>query len=388
MAIGAKSYVLNRRDDWEERSVLYNFAFDGDDLVSQNTSGENAVYISSAFDSMQAETVWHRLRLDADIPQNTQVKVRVYASDSLNAMLPGIVMYGDDPVPFDEHLMRKDIAPAQKIAWFDYLGAKVFENPSDVVLYQFTGRYLWICIETISYSEEIARFKNLKIEFPRMCFVEYLPQIYRGGIDKNTFLSRFISVFQSLYIDLEDKIDNIPQMFDPKTVDPQFLTWLTEWFSIKDNYLWETEKLREILDNAVRLYKIKGTKQAISEIVKLYVGVEPIIVEQFDVVNNDYYDRCKEHIEKLFGKNSYTFSVIVKPDKTITSEEYVELIRVINSFKPIDSICNLVILNSEMYLDHHCYLGINSCAAQNQYIVLDENTTRPNLVYISEEGEH
>ena len=47
--------------------------------------------------------------------------------------------------------------------------------------------------------------------------------------------------------------------------------------------------------------------------------------------------------------------------------------RIINRFKPIDTICNLVILNNEIYLDYHCYLGINSYVAGNEKIVLDEN---------------
>ena len=42
--------------------------------------------------------------------------------------------------------------------------------------------------------------------------------------------------------------------------------------------------------------------------------------------------------------------------------------------KPIDSICNLVILNNEIYLDHHCYLGINTYAAKSENIVLDNDS--------------
>ena len=42
------------------------------------------------------------------------------------------------------------------------------------------------------------------------------------------------------------------------------------------------------------------------------------------------------------------------------TENYIELLRVINNAKPVDSICNLVILTDQIYLDNHCYIGINS----------------------------
>ncbi len=383
MASGTKCFVLNRRSDWEENSSIENLGFEEDTLTALNTSGENGYYISSAFDSLQAETVWHRMRLDAKIPQNTQVKIRIYASDSLYAKIPDLVSYGDPERLLDEYLLDDEVRPQRKVALFDYLGAKTFENPEDIVLFEFKGRYLWICIEVIRYSEELVRLHELKIEFPRICFVDYLPQIYRGGTQKNFFLARFISIFQSLYVDLEDQIDNMPRMFDPKTVDAKFLEWLTEWFSVEDSYIWGEEKLRIFLKNAVKLYKMKGTKQAISTVVKIYMGITPIIVEQFDVVQNDFYESSKEYIENLFGENGYTFSVIIKTDKVISSETYIELIKLINRFKPIDTICNLVILNNEIYLDHHCYLGINSYAARNENIVLDDDSDIPNPVFLT-----
>ena len=125
---------------------------------------------------------------------------------------------------------------------------------------------------------------------------------------------------------------------------------------------------------------MKGTKRSISKIVEEYLGIEPVIVEQFDVKNNMYYHSNKEIVEKLYGDNGYVFTVMIPQAHVKDSETYTELLRIINSVKPIDSICNLVVLNDQMYLDSHCYLGINSFITKNEKLILNKNRDANNLV--------
>lgn len=379
MAFGIKYFVLNKSSDWKERSVIDNLHFDEDKLIS-NANTDKGVYISASFDSLQSENIWHRLRLEANRPQNVVIQLKLYASDSLYSMIPGKTEFGDEEVLIDDYLLDDNVGIDDKIKLFDYLGAKEFENPNDLVLFEFRGRYMWICLEITNYNKNIAKISEIKLEFPGFSFVDYLPQIYRGN-DKNSFLSRFLFIFQSLYTDLEDEIDKMPNLFDPIHVNEEFLSWITEWFSIKDRYIWGEEKLRLLLCNAIDLYKIKGTKESIKRIVEIYIGETPIIIEQFEVIENEYYKKSKKHIENLFGNNSYTFSVIIKTDKQITSDMYLELLKIINRFKPIDTICNLVVLNNEIYLDYHCYLGLNSYISPNKSIILnDQNEALTKLI--------
>ena len=133
------------------------------------------------------------------------------------------------------------------------------------------------------------------------------------------------------------------------------------------------------------IYKLKGTKKAIARIVEEYIGAEPMIVEQFDVKGNDYYSKEKEVVENLFGNNGYVFTVMLPESQIKSSESYVELLKVISTVKPIDAICNLVALNDRIYLDHHCYIGINSFVSKNEDLVLDnEHKDVSNLVIATE----
>ena len=384
MASGAKSIVLNREEDWKEKSVLFHISFDNDELVSENKTGENGVYISNCFDSGENETVWHRLRLNVDLPPTGSLKLRLYASDETSVIIPASGGKGMSRVNINEFISDKSVNINRKVDMFDYIGARLYENPNDVLMFDQVGRYLWVCIEIINYEQEKTIIKSMKIEFPRVSFVDYLPEIYKEGLNTDSFLSRYLGIFQNIYVDLEDRIDVTPTNFAPNTTTKGFLNWMAEWFSIKDAAIWGEKKLRMILRDSVKIYKMKGTKRAISKIVEAYTGIEPIIVEKFDIKENQYYQKHKSLMDELYGDNGFVFTVIISDKYVKSSEEYIELLRVINSVKPIDSICNLVVLNDKIYLDHHCYMGMNSYIAQNQNLVIGEGQQDLNTLMIAE----
>lgn len=380
MASGAKCFILNRKSDWTSSGVTKNIGFKNDSLVSQIKNGENGVYISRAFDSMQNDIIWHRLRLNIDYPTGSIFKLRLYASDTqeVTIAVPGIK--GKSSVNFNDYITDEKIDIARKIDTFEDIGAVVYENADDIILRNLKGRYLWICIEFVNYEQESMKIQSMKIEFPQVSFVDYLPEIYRADDDRNSFTERFVSIFQSMYVDLEDKIDYTPVMFDVNRTSKDFLNWIGDWLSVKNASVWEEKKLRNLIRQAVKIYKIKGTKRAVAKIVQEYTGTDPIIVEQFDVKHNMYYDRQKEVVENLFGDNGYVFTVMVPESCVKDSENYIELLRVINSVKPVDSICNLVALSDRMYLDNHCYMGINSFINKNENLVLNKQREVNNLM--------
>ena len=65
------------------------------------------------------------------------------------------------------------------------------------------------------------------------------------------------------------------------------------------------------------------------------------------------------------------------------NESYVELLKVINSVKPVDSICNLVVLNDQIYLDNHSYIGINSFITKNEDLTLDRKQRETNNLAVA-----
>lgn len=382
MASGAKYFILNREDDWKYKSIIRDVIFEEDMLLSNNKSGENSVYISSSFDTLQNETIWHRMRLNYNLPNDALLRLRLYTSDSKKVLIPALNGKGLMQSDIDDYILNDNIDINRKIDIFDYIGAKKYENPTDILMYNLRGRYLWICMELINYSHDQIKVKDVKIEFPKVTFTDYLPEIYKEHDGKDSFLERFLGIFQSMYVDLEDRIDNTPINFDPEMTSKDFLVWISRWLSIKDAFIWGEDRLKILLKQVTNIYKSKGTKQSISRIVEEFVGVEPIVVEQFDLKNNQHYEIQKSHIEGLFGDNGYVFTVILNEKYVKSPEDYIEILRVINTVKPIDSICNLVVLNDKIYLDHHCYIGINSYIAKNYEFVIDAKKKDSNTLML------
>lgn len=386
MASGAISFVLNRKSDWFDGSITKNLEFKDESLVLNNKNGENGIYISKAFDSMQDETVWHRMRLNISAPSSAIYRLKIYASDTpeISIALPG--KSGLSRVDINEYINDPNIDINRKLDVFDDIGATYHENSTDILMYELKGRYLWFCMEFINYEKEPLKIDSLKIELPQVTFMDYLPEYYRKNSERNSFLERFIGIFQSIYVDLEDEIDYTPTRFDVDLTNKDFLSWICEWLSVKDAAIWGEKRLRKLVKEAIKIYKMKGTKRAIAKIVQEYAGIEPIIVEQFDVKNNMYYDIQKDIVENLFGDNGYIFTVMIPEAYVKDNESYVELLRVINGVKPVDSICNLVVLSDQIYLGHHCYMGINSFITRNEELVLDKTQKDVNNLIISNKG--
>lgn len=111
-------------------------------------------------------------------------------------------------------------------------------------------------------------------------FMDYLPGIYRSSILQGEyFLKNFLWVFRHLYDDLNEQIENIPQLFSPYQTPAEFLPWLAQWVGNVMDENWPEEKKRELLRSSVDYYKIRGTVKGLKLYLSYFVGVEPEIIE-------------------------------------------------------------------------------------------------------------
>ena len=119
----------------------------------------------------------------------------------------------------------------------------------------------------------------MKIFYPRISYLRYLPAIYQEDPVNKDFLERFLSLFESVFYDLEVDISTIARYFDPDTTPPEFLKWLASWVNIAIEDEWQEAMKREFIRQAVPLYSIKGTVEGISRFIEIYTGKRPGILE-------------------------------------------------------------------------------------------------------------
>ncbi|HMO59035.1 MAG TPA: FHA domain-containing protein [Roseiflexaceae bacterium] len=106
-------------------------------------------------------------------------------------------------------------------------------------------------------------------------YMQYMPPIYH----QTDFLGRFLQIFESILDPLERTIDHIQLYFDPRVTPEELLPWLATWVDLVLSEKWPIDRRRELVHSAAELYRWRGTRRGLSDFIRIYSGVEPIIQE-------------------------------------------------------------------------------------------------------------
>jgi phage tail-like protein len=114
-------------------------------------------------------------------------------------------------------------------------------------------------------------------------YITHLPAILHQGPFMERFLLAFEAVLsggvrkpdgypEALPRGLEEVLDDISSYFTPEEAPELFLPWLSQWVarSISDD--WSLATKRAMLSQAVALYKTRGTRQGIQDVLNVCLG--------------------------------------------------------------------------------------------------------------------
>lgn len=365
-----KYFIWNKLSDFV-RGSHYNMDASSSGIQLANIQQEEGYYYSRLLDSREKQMQWHRLLIEGETISESSIRVWIYTSESP-------MIYAEDKEWNIENVLGDTtILQKEKQRLFQPYLVRVIDNPKDCLLHDVKGRYLWFCIRFVAQSGRSPSITKMKWIFPKNTWLQYLPDIYQDNQESASFVERYLGMFQSLYQDMTAAIWNIPQYLDADVVTGPFLEWLTSWISVEDSYLWNEEQLRYLLQHGTELYQKRGTVQYLEEMVRLYTGRTPFIVEQHDL--EAYLDQSgyAEELRILYGADNYTFTVIVDCEKQISNRDYQVLTRIIEQAKPAHMESNIIVLEPYIFLDQHSYLGINSVLGRYGTLVLDGQASIP-----------
>jgi len=234
-------------------------------------SREQGTYYSKTLDSGLTGCRWHRLRLTGDFPPGTAVEISACATDdtALQSTIQHILADPDLP------MVEKVAALERHLQW-----SQPRRNAKDMLLQAQPGRYLWLKITLATFDERVRpNISEMRLFYPRQSYLRYLPAIYQQDGASRDFLERFLSLFESIFADLENDIATVTRFFDPDTTPPEFLGWLGSWLSLALEEDWPEETRRQLIREAPDLYSIKGTVAGIRRVVELLTGKTPVIME-------------------------------------------------------------------------------------------------------------
>lgn len=79
-------------------------------------------------------------------------------------------------------------------------------------------------------------------------------------------------------------LDNLWAYLDPALAPVDFVEWLAGWVGLELDQTWDEQRRRELVARAHRLYDFRGTAGGLADLIELYTGARPDIVDGGGVV--------------------------------------------------------------------------------------------------------
>ncbi len=175
-------------------------------------------FITTVLDSRLEKCQWHRVLMDAVLP----------AKESVNA-----TNLGAGSVEIESYTSERqqiDFAQLPPDSWQRCV-LTGDDNP-DCLVQSGPGRYLWLRVTLRSNGIASPVIKSIKVFYPRVSYLQYLPAVYQEDTDSRIFLDRFLSIFQTEFDNFDRQIDDVWQLFDPASISEKRFDWLATWLGL------------------------------------------------------------------------------------------------------------------------------------------------------------
>jgi phage tail-like protein len=208
--------------------------------------------------------VWHRLKAQLEpLPANAHLELFAYATNDSSDQ-PKIVV--DAANPFADSRWQPVAIPGHADVTDLYIGGK-------------PATFLWLGALFTGDGTTTPILHQLRVEFDYPAYDQYLPVAYTKSADCGEFLLRLLSLFETLFTEVEDEIASLPGLFDPRAVPKGFLAWLAASLGFDLDENWDERKQRRLIAEIFRLYGWRGTPAGLRELLRLFAGVDAVIVE-------------------------------------------------------------------------------------------------------------
>jgi phage tail-like protein len=348
-------------------------------------------YVSRPIDSTERETRWHRFIIEGNFPAGTRVDFQYAVSETENdnpVWLPGIC--------------GNSVQQGTEMRDWLFLGAD-------------EGRYLRFKVILSGTDTLTPEVSSVTLVFPRVTWLEYLPEIYRRDPAGKDFAERFISLFESSFTEMESAIEQIGRLLDPVGTPDEFVDWLGSWLAVISEKDCPVDRKRRFLLHAMEIYQKRGTRAGLAEAIRVYSGVRPDIIEYCTwqdalkcTVINDPLDEKHLYLpsddavvecgvfsddegkpseentrtetvmlkEILFGSTTPAkdacrsgFCVLLRNNPPVDDAMLASIRKIIECEKPAHAPGGLIRLEPRFYLDMHTYLGVNTTLARMDFII-------------------
>lgn len=340
--------------------LLENMSMEGEDrLEFENGAGVRSLFLK-AIDSGMQSAEWGRFTFSIEADDSIVTVVRAGASDSSS------FLDHEELRHIDDFLTDQEEGAARKKQLFEKMGAVKAVNRNDMLLYSLSGRYLWLYIEIL--GEGSGSISGMRLNMEGDNFMDTFPEIYR---ERNSFFHRYISIFSSMYNDLQLETEKVADRIDVDTAPCELLPVFAGWLGIDaGNDILSDDQLRTLIKEGYGLCKYKGTRSTIERICEIVLGERVTLIEKNEMSPLISYDE-KETYDRLFGESSHDLTVLINGHESRTKRA--QLTFLLDQFKPVRTRINLVFMSDRNMLDSYTFLDDNALIKGETDAALDNS---------------
>ncbi len=371
-------FVFNKKKDYKS-GYRKGIQISDEGLALKEGALESGIFISRLLDCGEEGNQWNRAVIQSEGYGDDSIRFYFYCSDEEQTAVDGR-MYS-----WEELIQSKKISPKKKHQAMEPYLAHMVQNPRDVMLYHAKGRYLWIEIQLFCQAGFLPKIRHMKIYAGNRSFLNYLPLIYQTK-GREDFLGRFLGLFEAVYQDFNEKINNSARQLDPISAEPEFLHWLAKWVGISNAHLWQEDKLRILLKGIVRENMIRGTREYMEYVIGIFTGERPFFLEYSDIEQYRDNEAAYRNLKRFYAYGPYEVSVLVREQAVPTVREQQTLKKLIDDIKPAHIRIHLIIMRQGIYLGKNVYAGVNSTLVAYERANLNGVAAIPSMVGMAEPG--
>jgi phage tail-like protein len=144
-------------------------------------------------------------------------------------------------------------------------------------------RFVWLKLELASASAQASpTLAQARVATAAENLLDYLPLTYGLHDGPGGFLTRWLELVRGEFGRIEELLDDMPRVCDPRFTSASALPWLAQWLSLELPQIADDGQRRALIERAVHLMARRGTPGSIAEFVELHTGIRPAIVEAFN----------------------------------------------------------------------------------------------------------
>jgi phage tail-like protein len=184
----------------------------------------------------------------------------------------------------------------------------------------------------------------VRLQVSRASWIHHLPAIYHAPApDGSHPVQGLLWIAQSLFSRIERRLDRVWEHFDPLATPADFLPWLASWLALGLDAGWDDRTRRHVLRQASRLYRVRGSREALIEWIRLFTGLSVTIDENaWTYAGLRMGAGCRIGVdsmilERVNTAHAFVVRLPVTPEQ-LSEDELARLYRVINAEKPAHTI--------------------------------------------------